>query len=189
MPTVAHSSLTGVNSHEPKGVESATAGKAYISDGANSGDWTYPGGHVYGSIYSKDGAIAIGTIGTTPKKFEVFTADGPSNQTTPAHASDQITVGVAGDYYVSGAFTIATAAAGDAGLYQIHLRVNGTENAAIGGRYQLSGSADTAEMHIAGIVTLAANDVVTVYVESDDAGADDLVVNAANLSVFLLKAA
>lgn len=37
---VAHSSLTGSNLHEPKGVASATANKVYVSDGAGSGAWT-----------------------------------------------------------------------------------------------------------------------------------------------------
>ena len=38
--TVAHSTLTGADLHEPKGVASATANQIYLSDGAGSGDWT-----------------------------------------------------------------------------------------------------------------------------------------------------
>lgn len=37
--TVAHSSLTGSDLHEPKGVASANAGDVYVADGAGSGDW------------------------------------------------------------------------------------------------------------------------------------------------------
>lgn len=40
MANVAHSSLTGSDLHEPKGVSTATAGQAYIADGAGSGAWT-----------------------------------------------------------------------------------------------------------------------------------------------------
>lgn len=40
MANVAHSTLTGSNLHEPKGVASATAGQVYIADGAGSGAWT-----------------------------------------------------------------------------------------------------------------------------------------------------
>jgi microcystin-dependent protein len=37
---VAHSSLTGADLHEPKGVATAASGTAYIADGAGSGAWS-----------------------------------------------------------------------------------------------------------------------------------------------------
>lgn len=40
MANVAHSTLTGSNLHEPKGIAAQTAGKVYVSDGAASGAWT-----------------------------------------------------------------------------------------------------------------------------------------------------
>jgi len=40
MANVAHSSLTGSDLHEPKGVASANSGEVYIADGAGSGAWT-----------------------------------------------------------------------------------------------------------------------------------------------------
>ena len=39
MPTVLHSSLTGSDSHEPKGVSGANANEVYIANGAGSGTW------------------------------------------------------------------------------------------------------------------------------------------------------
>lgn len=39
MPTL-HSSITGADQHEPKGVESATAGKVYRANGVGSGTWS-----------------------------------------------------------------------------------------------------------------------------------------------------
>ena len=41
MPTVQHSTLTGADSHEPKGVSTAPEGTFYVSDGAGSGSWKY----------------------------------------------------------------------------------------------------------------------------------------------------
>lgn len=38
----SHSSLTGSELHEPKGVASANSGEAYLADGAGSGSWTDP---------------------------------------------------------------------------------------------------------------------------------------------------
>ena len=40
MPTTQHSTLTGAELHEPKGVAAATNNQVYVSDGSASGDWT-----------------------------------------------------------------------------------------------------------------------------------------------------
>lgn len=40
MANVAHSTLTGSDLHEPKGVAAAAANKVYVSDGVGSGAWT-----------------------------------------------------------------------------------------------------------------------------------------------------
>lgn len=42
MANVAHSTLTGADLHEPKGVETAGAGTAYLADGVGSGTWSSP---------------------------------------------------------------------------------------------------------------------------------------------------
>lgn len=42
MANVAHSTLTGANLHEPKGVAAATSGYVYAADGAGSGSWSDP---------------------------------------------------------------------------------------------------------------------------------------------------
>lgn len=41
MPSL-HSTLTGVDNHEPKGVEAATSGQIYIANGSGSGVWSSP---------------------------------------------------------------------------------------------------------------------------------------------------
>jgi len=188
MANVAHASLTGADLHEPKGVASASSGDIYVADGAGSGGHEACPGRTYGGICSKDSAIAIGSIGTTPILFTGFDTDMPSNGVTPAHGSDQITIGLAGDYYLDVAITLHTATSGDAGLYQFHLRVNGVENANFGTRRQMSGTSDTGSTSFSGIITLAASDVLTIYVESDDGGgSDDIVIDAAQFSVILLK--
>lgn len=40
MANVLHSSLTGAELHEPKGVASATTDQVYVADGGGSGAWT-----------------------------------------------------------------------------------------------------------------------------------------------------
>ncbi len=48
-----HRDLTGDQLHEPKGVDGASAGTAYIADGSGSGAWTDPTDAIYNkNIYS-----------------------------------------------------------------------------------------------------------------------------------------
>lgn len=48
--SVAHSTLTGDNLHEPKGIENASSGDVYIADGSGSGAWTAVGNVPSGMI-------------------------------------------------------------------------------------------------------------------------------------------
>lgn len=189
MANVAHSSLTGADLHEPKGVASASSGDIYVADGAGSGAHELCPGRIYGGICSKDSSIAMSGIGTTPKQFTGYDTNMPSNGVTSSHSSDSITVVTAGVYFISSTITFETSAAGDAGTYQFHLRINGVEDANFGTRRDMSGSSDVGSCAFSGVISLSASDVLTVYVESDDAGNDDIVIEAAQFSVFLLKEA
>ncbi len=55
----AHSTLTGADLHEPKGVESATVGEVYVADGLGSGSWTNPPYTVSGVIDDVSTAATI----------------------------------------------------------------------------------------------------------------------------------
>lgn len=50
MANVTHSSLTGSDLHEPKGVASASAGKVYISLGTGTGHWDHYNNFVNGYV-------------------------------------------------------------------------------------------------------------------------------------------
>lgn len=52
MTNKAHSTLTGSDLHEPKGVSSATAGQVYISNGSGSGTWTDTGSTIGSSNFT-----------------------------------------------------------------------------------------------------------------------------------------
>lgn len=43
MATFAHKNLTGVDLHEPKGIEGAVANRVYVSNGSGSGTWSQLG--------------------------------------------------------------------------------------------------------------------------------------------------
>jgi microcystin-dependent protein len=57
----AHKDLSGIDLHEPKGIEDATSGQYYAADGAGSGTWTsLPGGIVlpFGMVVDYAGSSA-----------------------------------------------------------------------------------------------------------------------------------
>ena len=138
---------------------------------------------VYGSITVVDANAPQGTLGTTPAKLTAFVADGNSNGTTPAHASDQITIGVAGNYDVF--FQCAFSGTGSA-IFQFRLRVDGVETSPVVGCTRKMGSAGDvgSASFLAPAITLAVNEVLTIYVETDDVGdADTMTVVDAQLSV------
>ena len=61
MPDVQHSTLTGAELHEPKGITGAMDQDTYVADGAGSGSWTRPepkGSDTAsaGEVYVADGA-------------------------------------------------------------------------------------------------------------------------------------
>jgi hypothetical protein len=61
MPDVQHSTLTGAELHEPKGISGASSNETYVADGAGSGAWAEPepkgvSGAADGAIYHADGA-------------------------------------------------------------------------------------------------------------------------------------
>ena len=188
---VEHSTITDPYVHEPKDIPTTSAGdgKVYVADGASSGAWEYLASQ-YGGVYSAHGdAVAIGTIGTTAKKLAAFSHDSPSNGITAAHATDSLTVTIAGDYYVLFSITFSTNAVGDAGVYQFHIRINDVETV-IGMHRSMSGSSDTGSGATHGILTLATSDVITTWVESDDGGdGDDIDIDSIAMTVFLVKRA
>lgn len=63
MPSVPHASLTGADLHEPKGVDAATTGLVYVSNGGGSGAWQ--------QIVPSDSISATGV-----NKGQVVTSDG-----------------------------------------------------------------------------------------------------------------
>lgn len=129
----------------------------------------------YARIYVIDGAAAQ-AVSATPTKLSCFAANGPSAGATPDHTADQITVAVSADYWVE--FTASCS--GDAQTYIARLRKNGNAEGTLAAEAKLDASG-RATLHFAGPVTLAQNDILTVYVEAG--GAANITVKHASLSV------
>jgi len=122
---------------------------------------------MYGAIYAVDASTAQADITTTPVLLTGFAGNSPYSGTTPAFGSSNITALYAGDYRVD--FHIsATATASQQFIF--HVRVNAVEgNYAC--EFTTNATPDSVTASFTGYLTLAANDIVTVYVETDDADA------------------
>ena len=121
---------------------------------------------VYGAIYVTGGVTEQTGISGTPVKITGFAADGISSGTTPAHANDQITVGVAGDYKISAQLSFSGSASK---TFLFEIRVDDITTVYTFER-KLGAGGDIGSGSMVGLLTLAANAVVSVYVSSSDGG-------------------
>ena len=206
MPDVQHSTLTGAELHEPKGISGAAAGQYYAADGAGSGAWQDPeldpsdgtadsvfiadgagGGSweepQFGQMYTVDtDAATLSGIGTTPVIFP-FSNDGEANGVTvDSTTNNDLEVTVAGVYQIHFSCSISTVASGDSGLYEWDIYVNGVKST-FGVKRNLSGTADNGSVSLTGLINLSANDTIDVRVD-EASNTDDINIAFAQLSAF-----
>lgn len=127
----------------------------------------------YGHISVLGGVTNQGSITSTPAKITGFAADGPASNMTPAHGSDQITVGVSGKYLLNAQMSFSGTASK---TFVIRAYVDGVITT-IGCQRKLGTGGDVGSCSFTGILTLAATEVVTLYVSSSDGGTDFLIVD------------
>jgi len=122
--------------------------------------------HMYAAIHCKDGDTAQEDITTTPVLLTGWTANGEYSGITPAYASSTLTAGYGGYHHV-GFHITATKTASQKFLFNV--RVNAVE---AGIQCQFAADALTqASTSMGDFLDLDADDIVTVYVETDDADA------------------
>lgn len=144
------------------------------------------GGLAYGEIYVRDNvnATAIAVAGTFVQ-FTEFNTDGESNLTTPDHTNDHITITEAGRYLVTLSLSLLSVGGGGADTVEVEVRKNngGTIfNNLHSHRTLAGGGGDKGSMSISGIIDLAANDTVEVWVANDDS-TDNIVLEDVTLSL------
>jgi hypothetical protein len=122
---------------------------------------------MYGSIRTKDASTAQEDITTTPELLTGFTANGEYSGITPAYGSSTLTVGYGAEYGVG--FRIdATGTASQ--TFKFNVRVNAVESV-IQCQLPFNATPDPEHTMMFDYLDLDADDVLTVYVESDDADA------------------
>jgi len=133
-----------------------------------TGDQTFIGsaGLSYGEISVKDNSTGD-TVDTTKIQFTRFDTNGESNNTTPNHANDHITINKAGRYLITVSMTVRSADAqsleldvscwkndGDAEIENVHSH-----------RSFAGGVTTLGSMSLSGIHNFSANDTLELWIE------------------------
>lgn len=190
MANIQHSALTDPNLHEPKGASTAASGKVYVANGSGSGVWQYIAGHSYGDLYIT-GSTTSQTLAASSALAKLnptgaWTANGYQN-ITPSAANGQFTITQAGIYQLDFWIVFETAAIASGTAYNFHYAVNGTASTRKVYAKKTSNGVDTLHLASNGYVTLAANDVVSIYVGGDGTSSGTAIIpKEAGLSCLLI---
>lgn len=136
---------------------------------------------VYGSISTFEAATQQADVGTAGTLLTCFSANGASSSTTPDHTNDRITVTIPGVYEVN--FFVCFEGTNGA-EFRFRLRKNAVEQS-YGTSRVGSGAGNYGSASFGAQLSLAANDILTIYVESDTS-TDDITVSEAQLMVRLI---
>ena len=190
MANIQHSVLTDPQLHEPKGASTAASGKVYVANGSGSGAWQFIAGHSYGDLYitgssvsqTLSAASALAKLNPTG----AWTANGYQN-VTPSAANGQFTITQAGIYQLDFWVVFETAAIASGAAYNFHYAVNGTPSTRKVYVKKTTNNVDTLHLASNGYITLAANDVISIYVGGDGTSSSTaLIVKEAGLSCLLI---
>lgn len=170
MANIQHSALTDPNLHEPKGASTAANGKVYVANGSGSGAWQYVAGHAYGDLYitnnSTTQTLAAASALAKLNPTGAWTANGYQN-ITPSAANGQFTVTQAGVYQLNFWIIFETTAIASGTEYNFHYAVNGSASSRKTYCKKTTNGVETLHVSSNGYVTLAANDVISIYVGGD----------------------
>lgn len=134
---------------------------------------------VYGALYVAGGSSAQ-DVADTLELLTGWAADGLSNGTTSAHASDTITVGTAGVYAVWCQLQGVGEATTD---YLFAVTKNTTPETNIRAGYTSTGT-ETFTVALTGLLSCAASDTISIYVMTDNSGGADYTLVNGQLVVY-----
>ena len=158
-----------------------------------NGDLTFKGtaGLAFGEIYAADVADTITiTAQDEPNKVQItsFDVNGVFNNTTPDHDNDHILITVAGMYLCNVSIhAISTGGGGSDNYgYSVYKNNGATQFFNLHGQRDLTGGGgDEGSMTLSGIIDLAVNDTIEVWIWNNT-NADDIVIDDINLSLVMV---
>lgn len=134
---------------------------------------------MYGNIYTLAGSTAQTGITTSAVKLTGFASNGLYSGVTPDASADTLTVAYAGTYRID--FTIA-ATGTTSTQFLFRARKNGVATS-YGCELNFNATPDMENGSFTGYLDLSANDVITIYVESDQGGGASLTPTDMQLSL------
>ena len=189
--SVQHNAITAdADNHEPKGCPTATAGKAYVSDGAGSGVWTpvqvahfaciraASAGNTTGittAYQAINNALLGGTITWSENNVQVLTTN-----TT----SGYITITEAGAYHIIAAFSIVGVTNPSTFSFTIGIDSGSgivSQESSILAQIKTTSTSDTKQAIITCLPDLAASD--KVYLMVKEAAGNELSITALNFTI------
>jgi hypothetical protein len=145
-------------------------------------------GLCYAEIYANNASSTITITGSgQANKVQItsFDSNGASNNMTPDHTNDHITVTKAGHYLCTVSLHIESAGGGgsDTFGFSVYKNNGGTEFSNCHGHRKLAGGGgDVGSVSLSGIIDLAVNDTIELWCWNEDS-TDDLVVEDVSLSL------
>ncbi len=147
---------------------------------------TYADLHAYGEITAEGNSTALtissaSTDWSNAVQVTTFGQNGASDNTTPDHTNDHITIDVTGVYFVKAEMSFS---GGSSDTYSFALYKN-NKATILGVRTTraLGTGGDVGSASISTVVSLTATDTVEVWIQNETVGADATVQDA-SLSVF-----
>ena len=164
-----------------------------IGDGTNelqiegTGDAIFVGsaGLPYGEIYCKDN-VAQTTLNSAAKvQVTDFDTNGASNNSTPDHTNDHITITKAGMYLCTISISLVNVAAQAHTIDLLLYKNNGATafNNVHGHRDMTGGGGDKGSMSLSGIIDLAVNDTIELWADTDAAANRDVIFEDVTMSL------
>jgi len=165
-------------------------GSSDYAEISSTGDTVFVGGGglCFGEIYCNDAAstITITASGQANKvQITSFDTNGASNNTSVDNTNDHITITKAGHYMCNVSIACASAAAGgsDRFGFAVYKNNGATEFANLHSHRKLSGGGgDYGSISMSGIIDVAVNDTIEVWVWNED-NTDNLVIDDITLSL------
>lgn len=185
--TIQHSIITDPNIHEPKGVATATSGKAYISDGAGSGTWQKV--QLAMGACMKASSAAATTLVTTAYQvinnailggtitWAVNTNEGMTTSITDGY----IQVPSTGIYHIGYVMSLVPSTA--TSIFRITLGVDSgagivSKETLVMSEIRTSSTADTYQMTLNCLPTLTADDKVYIMLLETSTGKEITIVSS-----------
>jgi len=133
---------------------------------------TYQNLHAYGKIYVESNSTAT-TISGTQTDFganavqvAVFDTNGESNNTTPDHTNDHITIDVTGEYVISATLSFS-GEANDTYSFAFFKNNKGTQLGTRSTR-KIGSGGDVGSASLSTIAALTATDTIEIWIQNED---------------------